>query len=224
MKLINRYIIIICFIACSTEPPTIDYELKKFSKEAIASKIKYEDKFNLSMLYDSIKLQLPFEIDSSYIVSEWCGNAPRCKKYIVQKENVEIEICQQHQEVVHIPESKNQEHDHFYKMKYVEKLKENKNKFYGYETKHNLIYFDVFKSLNTESWKVFGVEIISAQENNTVMVNCVNKKTKSHYYSSDSTTIQLDCYTTMSIDFIKTQMETNEVLESIQFICERIKV
>ena len=156
--------------------------------------------------------------------SEWCGNAPACKKYITKEENIEVKICQQNYEVTDIPETPNKETDEFNKMMVDQKLKEDKHNIYGYNVNHNFISFEVLEDSDAENWKINGIEIVSEKENNTIKVSCVNKKTKSHVNSIDSTQFQLDWYTTISIDLVKTEMEAIDILESVQIICERIKI
>lgn len=212
---------LIGLFACSSEPKTVRYELKQFTRKTISSKKKYEDNFKLSGLNDSIKLQLPFSIDTSFIVSEYCGNAPRCKKFIAKDKNIKVEICQQAYEQIAIPKTNNKEHNEQQKLKYEEQIRRDKQIIYGYNVNHNLISFETAK---TEYWKISGIEIISEKENNTIKVNCLNKKTKEHSNSWETSLFQLDWYTTISIELLKTEMKTNDVLESIQFICETIEI
>ena len=212
---------LIGLFACSSEPKTVRYELKQFTRKTISSKKIFEDNFKLSGLNDSINLHLPFSIDTSFMVSEYCGNAPRCKKFIAKDKNIKVEICQQAYEQITIPETNNKEHNERQKLKYEEQIRRDKQVIYGYNANHNLISFETAK---TENWKISGIEIISKKENNTIKVNCLNKKTKEHSKSLETSLFQLDWYTTISIELLKTEMKTNDVLESIQFICETIEI
>ena len=165
-----------------------------------------------SSLYNEIILRLPIEIDSSNVVGRICGNEPKCYSYTNFSRNLTIEFCQYAQTIK----------DYYISPKSIDQLSINRLAAEKKSIEENLPYYKgkpvqkVFASDSTSSadnskWYIGGSEFLMNDENNSMLVTCVNTKT-------DYTKFFI--YTSIHLRYDDSKQNKEDAIRLAKFICQ----
>lgn len=183
-----------------------------FQKPNKAQNILTIDTTHLVYLEEPIILKLPIAVDTSYIISDMCGNAPRCKKYSAYQDSVSIEICQHSWPSMNSVEEQKENNYNKENDDHIKELK----KIYVHEVDHKVL--DHQMSTGLGEWKISGLAILSEREGNTIKLSCFNSR---QVLDANG---DYDVFTTIFINCTKTMKSTEEITDWTTFICHNLNV
>jgi len=179
----------------------------------LKSNISFIDSIILLRAEDSIIFKSPIRFDTSYFETDLCGNVPRCKKYVREKGNVVIEICQL------IWPINNEENVSIDKDSELNFIKNEKSK-YAHKTEHKNISNRNVITL-TGNWNLSGITILSKFENNSIKINCTNIN---QMITDGTVTPNFEMYSIVSITCNKSSITEEEITEWAVTICSNIEL